>query len=93
MIDRLILQMLSKQFAMYNFIFQSHQYNKCYYAVIKLKLTSGIRVFCWLYFFCNINDDDNGLLTGFPCSGSSLVGQTNAVATEIKMREIENKYL
>lgn len=43
--------------------------------------------------FLNINDDDNGLLTGFPCSGSSLVGQKNAVATEIKMREIENKYL
>lgn len=46
-----------------------------------------------LFFFFYINDDDNGLLTGFPCSGSSLVGQTNAVATEIKMREIENKYL
>lgn len=45
------------------------------------------------FIFFNINDDDNGLLTGFPCSGSSLVGQTNAVATEIKMREIENKYL
>ena len=45
------------------------------------------------FIFLNINDDDNGLLTGFPWSGSSLVGQKNAVATEIKMREIENKYL
>ena len=59
----------------------------------KIKINFWHTHFLLALFFFNINDDDNGLLTGFPYSGSSLVGQTNAVATEIKMREIESKYL